>query len=201
MSEDGEEYLDMNYPMKTHEEILTRIEEIKAYEQWVKNGTPSEHSQPTMDDLVELPLVEEEFPEWECLDGDNEAQETPSLLETKGDASSALKRQRSTSPVKSSVFHLRFDEEGALINVDLRAPRESLTGNNKKNTLLQRLRREKQAEDDETEEAPAKTSKVKAGLRKVRNLKKLIPGRKKEPEVAEANPEEDEEEDEEDEDW
>ncbi len=197
MREDGGEYLDINYPVKTHEEILTLIEEIKAYEQWVQTGVLPEPSQPTTDDMIELPGMEEEFPEWDCVESEMEGQEPPSLLDAKDGASPALKRQRSTSSVKSSVFHLRFDEGGNLINVDLRTPKESTALDTAKNKLLQKLHRKKEKTEGESEETLSKTSKIKAGLGKVGKLKKLIPKRNKEPEVTE----EDLEEEEEDEDW
>lgn len=196
MREDGEDYLDIHGPVKTHEEILILIEEIKAYEQQVTHGIFPKPSQSTVDDLVELPTIEEEFPEWKCIESDTEPRDSPSLLDTKGDASSALKRQRPNSVVKSSIFHLRFDEDGNLINVDLRTSGESPKGNTAKNTLLPKLHQKKETKE-EAEESPSKTSMVKTGLGSIGKFKKLIPRRKKESKAVQ----EDQEEDEDDEDW
>ena len=177
-------------PVKSHEEILQLIQEIREIE---KEFDRIE---------VEEPLVEE----WKTVTPDTIAEEAKPIpikseIEDGKKKKHALFRikRRNRSEVKRikrekqyATFKLRFDEQGNLVNLDFRKPKpkpEKTKGKFKLPINLKKLRRKDKGETESTEEAPAEEKKgiggkLKGALGILGKLKNAIPGRGKKTEEA-----------------
>jgi len=175
-------------PVKSHEEILQLIQEIKEIE---KEFDRIE---------VEEPLMEE----WKTVTPDTIAEEAKPIpikseIEDGKKKKHALFRikRRSRSEVKRikrekryATFKLRFDEQGNLVNLDFRKPKpKKAKGKFKLPINLKKLRRKDKGETESTEEAPAEEKKgiggkLKGALGILGKLKNAIPGRGKKTEEA-----------------
>ena len=177
-------------PVKTHEEILQLIEEIKEIER-------------SFDEIeIEEPLIQE----WETLKPET-TQEEVKIIPIKSEIEEGKKKKhalfrikrRSRSEVKRikrekqyATFKLRFDEQGNLVNLDFRKskPKSEKTKSKFKLPInLKKLIRKGKGESETTEESPAGEKKgiggkLKNVLGMVSKLKNAIPGRGKKTEEA-----------------
>lgn len=176
-----------------------------------------EHEPVFLEPLKPEPSIEEPEVEWEEVDiepelVDLEAVPTedklkkPGLKEKLGNLRKKIPIKFKLKPKKEvekeeikpeitpTTFKLRFDDEGKLVNIDLKKPKPRPKLNLK--TLKKiRIRRkdksEKEAESEEPKEKKSKISKLKGGFSKIGKLKNVIPHKKKESEeTEESKPEE-----------
>lgn len=157
--------------VKTHEEIMSLIEEIKEME---KKFDEIRIDHETKEEIAEQKIVEE-------------LEEKPipfkiEVEEPKKKFAFKLKRpKKATRQEQFATFRLRIDESGKLVNIDLRRsePKEKGRFSFSLKGLIKR--REKTNENREiTEETKGIGSKLKTLLSKLGKLKSIIPGKVKE---------------------
>jgi len=205
----------LSEPVKTHEEILEMIEEIKEFEKRFD-----------LQDFGEFSTVEE----WKEVEPDREFREIeqerwtevapeiteevksiPIKSETELEKDKKRKnilfriKRRSSSEVhklkrevKYATFKLRFDEQGDLVNTDLKKPKPKEKTKSKFKIPLKFRKKGKEEKTTESKEETPKEekegigSKLKGAFGNLGKLKNAIPGRgkKSEEETEEASEEE-----------
>jgi len=179
---------------KTHAEILEMIEEIKKYENKFQKF-PLEIIE-SDEELIDVEPEEIEFTEIEndivhFIEVDQDKLEQFGLVKlNQGKQKKKVKKRikfRFVNPKKKdenkideirvnnpTIFKLRFNKEGKLINTELKAPKTP--PNTKKGKFLKKIRikRGKKSKKEISEEKE-KTSKIKGVLSKLGRLKKAIP--------------------------
>jgi len=193
--------------IKTHEEILELLDEVKRFEK-------------EFEDFEVAPRSEvEEKEEFIEVEHETTTVDTVKLIPLKTKEKKAKYKKRFRHPIfrikfrtrsevkklreekKAATFRIRFDEEGKLVNLDVKKPKPSKEKPKKlslkKLFVLKKLikRGKGETEETETKSEPegegSKFSKLKGGLGKLGKLKGIIPGRlKKEKETEEAKTEE-----------
>ena len=183
---------------KTHAEIIEMIEEIKKYEnKFQKFDLEIIESDKELIDLepeiLEFTEVENDIVHFIEVDKDKLEQfglVQPDQRKQKKKVKKRIKF-RFLNPKKKdenkigevrvinpTIFKLRINEEGKLINTELKAPK--VPSNSKKGKFLKKISIKKgKKSKTETSEEKQKTSKIKEGLRKLGRLKKAIPTKSK----------------------
>jgi len=180
--------------VKTHEEILAVIQEIKGFEE--RFGEFEIVDVQVSDELIEI--EHPELAKTEELGAEEELKKSDLSKKFKKYKIFKVKvRQKSDEalskkPLKSATFKIRFDETGKLVNMDLRKPvpkepsklKAKLAGKLPKLKKSSLKRKGKKGESDESTgtEKKSKGSKLKGGFGKIGKLKGVIPskGKKKE---------------------
>ena len=180
-------------PVKTHEEILAVIQEIKGFEE--RFGEFEIVDVQVSDELIEIELPE--LTKTEELGAEEELKKSDLSKKFKKYKIFRVKvRQKSDEelhkkPLKSATFKIRFDETGQLVNMDLRktVPKKPSKLKAKPDGKFSKLkhslkRKGKKGEsgDSERKEKKSKGGKLKGGFGKISKLKGVIPskGKKKE---------------------
>jgi len=196
MSKLGLDHGDDKTPIKTHEEILTIIEEIKKFE---RQFGEYDITEPVEDELIEFEPAIEEYPEWEPVEPEEEIQKP--RLTTKNDKkrkSHAVLEGTTKQPEnvvvnlsQSNVFKLRFDKNGNLVNLDFRKPKAKPKSASKTPGHLKKSgHKAKEQTEEKTKEGEeaSKFSKLKTGIGKLGKIKGVLPSRGKKEEEAAATP-------------
>jgi len=183
---------------KTHAEIIEMIEEIKKYEnKFQKFDLEIIESDKELIDLepeiLEFTEVENDIVHFVEIDKDKLEQfglVQPDQRKQKKKVKKRIKF-RFLNPKKKdenkigevrvinpTIFKLRINKEGKLINTELKAPK--IPPKSKKGKFLKKISIKKgKKSKTETSEEKQKTSKIKEGLRKLGRLKKAIPTKSK----------------------
>ena len=197
--------------MKTHEEILAIIQEIKAFEEKFKDYSLLEVEQMQSEATEEELLDVEPLPvELEWVEVDEELLKPD--LKTKLKILFKLKSREELEPLEwteanlvegeiiyPTVFKVRFNKEGKLEYLDIKKAKSKpdIKEDLKKLNLLKKIKRKGKKEESEAAEGGGgKLSKLKGGFGKIGKIKKVIPSRgkkKKEPKKEEPEKEETEE--------
>ena len=170
--------------VKSHEEILQLIDEIKEIE----------------NNFDEIGVGEPLLQEWETV-APEEAKPIPiksEIEESKEKKRSRFRlKKRSRLEVKRrerekhyATFKFRFDDDGNLANLDFRKPKPKpeKTKGKFKIPIINKFIRKGKKEAEITEEAPSEkkgiAGKIKGALGGIGKIKNAIPGRKKKTEEA-----------------
>ncbi len=152
---------DIDIYIKTHEEILKIIEEIKEFEnkfqEYDLSETQSEEELIEVDDqlveFVEVIPIKKEEPRKRVISKRQKVKEN-------------IQKE-----IKPTIFHLRLNKDGKLENIDIKKPPAK-----KKSGFKLRRKKKEKGETKEKNDKKTKLSKFKGGFNK---LKKAIPSRKK----------------------
>lgn len=181
---------DVTSSVKTHEEILEMIEEIKEFEKKFREYDLEETE--VEEELIE---VEQNIVDFIEVDKDESDQIEPIAFESEAKKSGFIERlikskifrirvrsrseaQKARLEAKAATFKLRLNEEGKLVNIDLKKPKSSKPKSKKRFNLKKIVtkRRGKTKETEvETTEKMSKISKLKGGFSKISKLKRAIP--------------------------
>ena len=193
---DNEEMDDSNIDnLNTHEKIQSLLDEIKEFE----NKNPEYP-------IVEPEIVFEEVPA-EIIEDEDQFLSEPEERGLKtglrrfnlitirkrkklitGKEPAEVENLKKVKEIKPTTFKIGFDEDGNLVNLDLKKPKikEKSGSKSKRFGGLKKLARRKKGEkaESEGESKESKTGRFKGALGKVGKLKKVVPsrGRKKEKE-------------------
>lgn len=187
-------------PVKTHEEILELIEEIKEIEREFDNFELEMPSDQKWEPVKPEIIVEEAQPipiKSEIEEGKKKKHALFRIKRRSKPEVQRIKRQR-----QYATFKLRLDEQGNLINLDFRKPEprsKKSKGKFKIPFNLKKLRRRGKEETESTEATPTEEKKgiggkLKGVLGGISKLKNVIPGRGKKTEKSEKAEETSEEE-------
>ena len=177
--------------MKSHEEILALLDEIKGFERRFEEFE------------IQEPRIEQEFIEVEqdgieeinFLPIENEIEKAGEVKRRKHPFSrvrlrsrSEVQRLRREGVLKTpTVFKVRFNEGGNLVNIDLKRQKPERKPKSEKRFSLSKFRRkgtEKQ-EASEVKSGESRFSKLKGGLSKLGKLRGAIPSKSKKEEKSE----------------
>jgi hypothetical protein len=169
--------------VKTHEEIMKIMGELKAYEEKYKEYELSEIIVPEKIEevLVEFEPVGPEFLDAESSDTSlkdkftrRRHKKTMQELE-KPVEPEAKPKQSKAKPTQDTIFKLRFDETGSLEMLGVKKHPVKQTKPETKGIRKLSFRRKNKTESEPKEEK-SRLSKLKGGAGKIKNI---IPGRKK----------------------
>lgn len=199
-------------PVKTHEEILDMIEDIKEFERKFDDQDFRETT--TIEEWTEVQpkqeVQESSRERWIEVNPEitEEKRHIPIKAETEFEKDKRKKnllfriRRRSSSEVrklkrekKYATFKLRFDQKGNLVNVDLNKPKPKKEKTKSKFKIpfkLKRKGKEETKEESPKDEGKGIGSKLKGAFANLRKLKNAIPsrGNKTEEELEEPSEEE-----------
>lgn len=178
--------------VKTHEEIIAIMRELKAYEEKYKEY---ELSEITVPEKIEEVLVEFEPVGPEFLDVESSKssmkdkfahrknKKTMRELEksVESEANETKLKQSKAKPMQDTIFKLRFDETGNLEMLGVKKHPVKQTKPETKGVKKLSLRRKNKTESAPNEEK-SRLSKLKGGAGKIKNI---IPRRKKKEETKE----------------
>ena len=185
----------------THEEILELIQEIKEFEKGVhgfdldaaelEEFIEVEHE--ISDEMEFLPVEDEPIEEFTLAEDEKEL---PEFEEETGIRRILKGKPKKEREIVTTTFKFRINEEGNLVNIDLKTPKpkpESKRRFSLEKLKLKRKGKEK-AESEKTEpgEKKSKISKLKGGFGKIGKLKNVIPHRSKKSEEKEEKKDEEE---------
>ncbi len=186
------------YITKTHEEILKMLEEIKDFEKKYQG-----YDLEKIEETEEFFEVENDLVEFFEVEEDTLKQFEPVSLKQdliKPILKNKIRKRRifkvrirrkpkikkakiETKTINPATFKIRFNENGELVNIDLKKPK--LKPNSKKHLRIRKTKI-KTEEKIENEDKKSKILKLKAGLSKIGYLKKVIPHKKKKEEEIES---------------
>ena len=152
---------DIDIYIKTHEEILKIIEEIKEFENKYQEYDLSEIQ--SGEDFIEVDNELEEFVEAIPL---NKEEPRKRVIFKRQKVKEKVQKE-----IKPTIFHLRLNDDGKLENIDIKKPQAK-----KKGRFKFRRKKTEEGEIKEKKDKISKVSKFKGGFSK---LKKAIPSRKK----------------------
>jgi len=183
-------------PVKTHEEILELIDEIKELE----NRFPEIKTDQRWITVEPEVIVPEQKPtEIKTEIEEYSKKEKKKLIKFRIKRRSHSEVQKIRRESKATTIKLRIDEEGNLVNTDIRKQKKGKEGKSKFN-IKKLLRREKEKTVEGQEGETTETEDKKGGISKIKNvfggigkLKNVIPGRKSKSEEPEKTSEETEE--------
>ncbi|RLF92592.1 hypothetical protein DRN50_08675 [Thermococci archaeon] len=179
--------------VKTHEEILELLDEVKRFEKEFEDFEVAprseveekeefievEHETTTIDTVKPIPLKTRE------KKAKHKKRFRHPIFRIKFRTRAEVKKLREEK--KAATFRIRFDEEGKLVNLDIKKPKPSKEKPKKlslkKLFVLKKLikRGKGETEETETKSKPegegSKFSKLKGGLSKLSKLKGIVPGR------------------------
>ncbi len=167
---------DNSFSIKSHEEILELIDEIKEYELLVTDYELIQHEK-VGEEIIEI--------------NHGESSELNPLPIKEKDNKNFLKRifKKDINKFKPATFKFRFDKDGSLISPDFikykSKPKNEIS---KKGILgkLKGLRKSKKEEKSKgKKEKKSKRGKLKGGVGKVGKLKRVIPNKGKKSEETE----------------
>ncbi len=168
-SSDFEEISDSD--IKNHSEILQIIDEIRVYEQnFVDfNSELVEDKKDIKKDLIEVDHEK------------NISEDDESIGELNNKKFSFLKKTKENEKTKvPTTFKIGFDEDGKLVNLDLKKPKPKKDdASSKKKFSVKSLLPKRKKENEETKDDGSKSSKLKKGLGKLSKLKRVIPSKNK----------------------
>jgi len=159
--------------LKTHEEILELIDEIKIFE---------ENFQDFIVEKAELDVKEE------LIDIEPEK---PKIIKPIPIKQKEKKEKHIIKPFfktnTPATFKIRFNENGELVNLDFKKSKNQKVKKTKKKFSLKNIKnlRKKSKEKSEVNEGKSKSGKLKGGLGKLGKLKKAIPSKSKKKEKTE----------------
>jgi hypothetical protein len=184
-------------PVKTHEEILDMIEEIKEFErkfekqdfgetttiqEWTEFQPKQEFQESSRERWIEVnPEITEEkkhIPIKAETEFEKDKKKKNLLFRIKRRSSSEVRKLKREK--KYATFKLRFDQKGDLVNVDLNKPKpkKEKTKSKFKNPFkLKRKRKEETKEESPKNEGKGIGSKLKGVFGNLGKLKNAIPGR------------------------
>ena len=183
-------------PVKTHEEILELIDEIKELE----NRFPEIKTDQRWITVEPEVIVPEQKPtEIKTEIEEYSKKEKKKLIKFRIKRRSHSEVQKIRRESKATTIKLRIDEEGNLVNTDIRKQKKGKEGKSKFN-IKKLLRREKEKTVEGQEGETTETEDKKGGISKIKNvfggigkLKNVRPGRKSKSEEPEKTSEETEE--------
>ena len=161
-----------NSNIKDHSEILQLIDEIIAYEQDFTNFSTVtiQETQDVKQDLIEI--------EHQEINSEDE------VLENKEKNTFIKKIKKEPKPKVPTNFKIGFDENGKLVNLDLKKiqpknkAKEPKGKFNLKKIIPFRKKQDK-SDDSESSSKKSKLKGLKGGLGKLGKLKKVIPNKNK----------------------
>jgi hypothetical protein len=171
--------------VKTHEEIMKIMGDLKAYEEKYKEYELSEITVPEKIEevLVEFEPVGPEFLDAESSDislkdkfARRRHKKTMQELEKPVEPEA---KQSKAKPTQDTIFKLRFDETGNLEMLGTKKPKVKQTKSEAKGIKKLSFRRKNKTESEPKAEK-SRLSKLKGGAGKIKNI---IPGRKKKEET------------------
>lgn len=199
---------------KTHKEILMMIKEIKVFEEKYEGYDITETSETVEEEFIEFEPVHFEVIEPEpsktglnrilSLGKKKKSEQIEELVELEEYlVQFEPVDEKSTEPMveirRPTIFKIRFDTEGQLVNLGLKKPKakpkkepKSKTKISGKLKKLSFRKKEKTEKPEELEtKSEGKLSKLKTGVGKISKIKNVIPRRgKKKAETTEESKEE-----------
>lgn len=173
--------------VKTHEEIILMIKEIKEIEETY--GPFEIIDIEESEELIDVDHDElKENDEQKTVKELNKRRFKIFKVDIKTEADILAKRAE-----KSATFKVRFDEQGNLVNLDFKKPKPKKQTESKPGKLsgLKKLRKGKKgkgtasSDEEKIKVKKSKGSKLKGKLGKVGKLKRAIPGKKSKKEKSE----------------